>query len=60
MWNCGYNDYPTIKDSWFSAVKLAKTAGIDKFKYFGYGIGFDRRGIFSVAHGFGNDKSGTC
>ena len=30
----------------FGAVKITKNADIDKFKYFGYGIGFDSRGTF--------------
>ena len=29
------------------AVSLTKNADIDKFKYSGYGIGFDRHGFFS-------------
>ena len=36
----------------FGAVKLTKNADIDKFQYFGYGIGFDREGSFSF-HGSG-------
>ena len=36
----------------FSAVKLNKNADIDNFTYSGEGIGFDRRGIFSVPGGF--------
>ena len=39
----------------FSALKLNKNAYIDKFKYSGEGIGFDRRGIFSVPDGFGRN-----
>ena len=41
------NNYPTFENSLFGAVKLAKNADIDKYKYSGYGIGFDRRGTFS-------------
>ena len=41
------SDYPTIEDCLFGAVSLAKNADIDKYKYCGYGIGFDRHGIFS-------------
>ena len=37
----------------FGAVKLGKNADIDKYKYSGYGIGFDRRRTFSVANGIG-------
>ena len=39
----------------FGAVKLVKIADIDKYKYYGYGIGFDRCGTFSVANGFGKN-----
>ena len=35
----------------FGAVKLTKNADIDKYKYSGYGIGFDRRGAFSFPTG---------
>ena len=31
----------------FGAVSLTKNANIDKYKYSGYGIGFDRHGFFS-------------
>ena len=39
----------------FGAVKLVKNSDIDKFKYCGYGIGFDRRRTFSVANGYGKN-----
>ena len=39
----------------FGAVSLTKNADIDKNKYSGYGIGFDRRGTFSVGNGFGQN-----
>ena len=35
----------------FGAVKLTKNADIDKCKYSGCGIGFDRRGNFSFPTG---------
>ena len=38
---------PTIKNCLFGAVTVTKNADIDKYKYSGYGIGFDRRGSFS-------------
>ena len=44
--NHRYDDYPTIENCLFGAVKLTKNADIDKYKYSGYGIGFDGRGIF--------------
>ena len=33
----------------FGAVSLTKNADIDKYKYSGYGIGFDRYGSFSFS-----------
>ena len=45
----GYNsddNDPTVKNSLFDVVTLTKNADIDKYQYFGYGIGFDRRGVF--------------
>ena len=38
---------PTIKNGLFGAVTLTKNADIEKYKYSGYGIGFDRRSRFS-------------
>ena len=39
--------YPTLKNCLFGAVKLTKNADIDKHRYSGYEIGFDRHGSFS-------------
>ena len=44
--NRGYDDYPTLKNCLFGAVKLTKNADIHKYKYSGYAIGFDRNGTF--------------
>ena len=55
MWYRRYDDYPTLENSLFGKVKLVKNANIDKCKYPGYGIGFDRPGTFSVANGFGRN-----
>ena len=44
-------DDPTIKNCLFGAVTLTKNADIDKYRYSGYGIGFDRRGSFSFPGG---------
>ena len=41
------SDYPTLENCLFGAVSLTRNADIDKYKYFGYGIGFDRHGSFS-------------
>ena len=51
----------------FGAVSLTKNADIDKYKYFGYGIRFDRHGSFSNPSGgagrnviiFGADMSSS-
>ena len=43
---CHSND-PTIKSCLLGAVTLTKNADIEKYKYSGYGIGFDRRSSFS-------------
>ena len=47
---------PTIKNCLFGAVTLTKNADIEKYKYSGYGIGFDRRSSFSfTGGGFGQN-----
>ena len=46
----------TLKNSLFRAVSLTKNADIDKYRYSGYGIGFDRKSTFSFPNGrFGQD-----
>ena len=52
-WDCGYDDYPVLKNSLLDAVKLVKNADFDNHKYSGYGIRFDRHETFSVAKRFG-------
>ena len=34
---------------------MTKNNDIDKYKYTGYGIGFERKGTFSVGSGFGRN-----
>ena len=49
---------PTLKNCLFGAVTLTKNAGIEKHKYSGCGIGFDRRSSFSFPSGrFGQNVS---
>ena len=43
--------YPTLANTLFGAVKLTKNADIGKYKYSGYGIGFDGHGFFSYPSG---------
>ena len=45
-WSGSRNNYPTLKNC-FGAVTLTRSTDIDKYKYSGYGIGFDRRSSFS-------------
>ena len=40
----GIDNYTTLTNALFGAVKLTKNADIEKYKYSGYGIGFDRSG----------------
>ena len=47
---------PTKKNCLFGAVTLTKNADIEKYKYSGYGIGFDGRSSFSFpSGGFGQN-----
>ena len=46
-----YNNDSTLKNCLFGAVTLTKNADIDKYRYSGYGIGFDRKGSFSFPGG---------
>ena len=36
-------------------VSLTKHVDIDQYKYYGYGVGFDRKGEFSFINGFGRN-----
>ena len=51
-----HDNDPTLKNCSFGAITLAKNADIDKYKYSGYGIGFDKRSSFSFpSGGFGQN-----
>ena len=43
----GIDSYPTLTNALFGAVELSKNTDIDKYKYFGYGIGCDGTGFYS-------------
>ena len=47
----GIDSYPILANALFGAVKLTKSADIDKYRYFGYGIGFDEKGFYSHPSG---------
>ena len=40
------NSDPTLKNCLFGAVTLTKSTDIEKYRYSGYGIGYDRRSSF--------------
>ena len=48
--NRGYKnyDYHTLDNCLLDAARLTKNADVDKYKYSGYGIRFERRGNFLV------------
>ena len=48
-------NYPTLENCLFGSVKLTKNADIDKYGYFGYGIGFDRESSFSIGNETGKN-----
>ena len=41
----------SMENCLFGAIKLTKNADVDKYKYSGYGIGFNSRGSFSHPSG---------
>ena len=47
-----YDDinYPKLENCLFGSVKLTKNADINKYGYSGYGIGFHRKGSYSVVN----------
>ena len=46
--NYNISSCPTLENCLFGAVSLTKNTDIDKYKYFGYGIGFDRHRVFHI------------
>ena len=49
------SSYPTLENCLSRAVTLTKHFDIDKYKYSGYGIGFDIKETFSIRNGFGRN-----
>ena len=45
------NNYPTLTNALFGAIKLTKNADIDKYKYSAYGTGFDGHVFYSHPSG---------
>ena len=63
-WSGDTNTDFTLKDCLFGVVKLTKNADPDKYRYSGYGIGFDSRSEFLFTDGknaiiFGVDMSSS-
>ena len=51
-----HNNYPTLENCLFRAVTLTKSTDIDKYRYSGYGIRFERRSCFLFpGDGFGQN-----
>ena len=50
------SSYPALENCLLGAFSLTKRADIDQYKYFGYGLGFDRKGELSFgSNGFGRN-----
>ena len=49
------SNYLTLENCLFEAVRLTKNADIDKYKYSGYGIGFNRKGTYSIGNEVGRN-----
>ena len=52
--NFNISSYPTLEHCLFGAISLTKNNDIDKYKYSGYGIGFDEKGSlhYNVANSY--------
>ena len=54
--NLNYNPDFTLENCLFGTVKVTKNADVNTYRYFGYGIGFDGKGVFShPTRSFGNN-----
>ena len=49
------SSYPTLESCLLGAVELTKHVDVDLYKYFGYGIGFDRKGFYSIGNEVGRN-----
>ena len=46
------SSYPKAENCLSSAVKLTKRVDVDLYKYSGYGIGFNKKGSYSIGNDF--------
>ena len=51
MWLFNVGQDLKLENSLFEAVKLTSNADPNRYKYFGYGTGFDASGSFSLFDG---------
>ena len=49
------SSYPTLENFLFDAVKLTKHIDVDQYKCSGHGIGFDRKGSYSISDEVGKN-----
>ena len=49
------SNYHTLENCLFGIAKLTRSTDIDNYKRFGYGIGFDRKGFFSIGDEVGRN-----
>ena len=55
--NLNYNPDFTLENCLFGGVMVTKNTDVNKYKYSGYGIGFDGKGVFTHPTGsFGNNS----
>ena len=56
--NLNSNPDVTLENCVFGAISMTKNTDVNKYKYSGCGIGFDRKGVFSHPTGsFGNNAT---
>ena len=53
--NVNISSYATLENCLLCAVKSKKHVDVDLYKYSGYGIGFDRKGFFSIGDEIGRN-----
>ena len=53
--NANISSCPALENCLFGAVKLTKHIDVDLYKYSGYGIGFDRKGSYSIDNEIGRN-----
>ena len=49
------SSYPALENCLFGAVKITKHVDVDLYKYFGYCIGFNRKGYYSTGNDVGRN-----